>query len=139
MLTFEYIEPKQSVCECCQNRNTVLTRFIYKNDDAYGIYYASFSEGHAEKRVDAIISLGDWGGDYPKAPNRVSFPFQVWPTNDEFHISLINAEDSPWKHVDLLGTILGRQQALSHKWVKEIFYITDQILLEDKEILRYFG
>jgi len=60
MLRFEFEEPRRSSCQCCGKETTSLTRFVYKDDDAFGVYYAQFTDGHAEKRLSGIIGLGEW-------------------------------------------------------------------------------
>ncbi len=63
MPRIEFEEPTESVRECCQNTTVRLTRFVFQNDDAFVIYYAQFTNGHGEKRLSGIISLGEWGSD----------------------------------------------------------------------------
>jgi hypothetical protein len=41
MLTIEFEKPHQSVCECCGGTTTSLTRFVYRDDDAFAVYYAN--------------------------------------------------------------------------------------------------
>jgi hypothetical protein len=55
MLRFEFEEPLRSNCQCYGELTTSLTRFVYKDDDAFGVYYAKFTEGHAEKRLSVLL------------------------------------------------------------------------------------
>ncbi|MBB4801866.1 hypothetical protein HNP37_001927 [Flavobacterium nitrogenifigens] len=137
MIRIEFEEPNIEVCDCCNNKTTKLTRFVYKDEDAFAIYYLKFTKGHEDKFAVGIISIGDWGtDDEPK--NRFSFPFRIWLSeNDEYQIGLIDKEESPWNH-PLLGKILDRKHALEHPWIKEVFHITDHIVMEDKELIEYF-
>lgn len=63
MLRIEFEPPEHSLCECCGKTTTRLTRFVYKNDDAYAVYYANFTPQHPEKVLRGLISLGEWGDD----------------------------------------------------------------------------
>lgn len=139
MLRFEFDEPSRSTCQCCGQATTRLTRFVYKNDDAFAVYYAQFTEGHPEKRLSGIIGLGEWGDEEAGSEARLAFPFQIWMDGDNFQVGLVNAADSSWSHVTFLGQILDRSEALTHPWIKEIFHITDHMVMEDKEIVSYFG
>ncbi|CAD0008073.1 MULTISPECIES: hypothetical protein [Flavobacterium] len=137
MIRIEFEEPILEVCDCCNNETIKLTRFVYKNEDAFAIYYLRFTKSHDDQFAIGIISIGDWGtDDEPK--NRFSFPFRIWiGDNDEYQIGLMDKEESPWNH-KILGYILDRKEALDHPWIKEVFHITDHIVMEDKELIEYF-
>jgi len=136
MITIEFEEPNISVCKCCGQANTNGTRFVYQDDDAFAVYYIQFTKGHSEKIATGIISIGDWGTDNePK--NRVAFPFKIWTKEQNYQVGLIDKVDSPWQH-KLLGTILDRNTALKHPWIKDVFHITDHIVSEDKIVIQYF-
>ena len=139
MLRFEFEEPLRSNCQCCGELTTSLTRFVYKDDDAFGVYYAKFTEGHAEKRLSGIIGLGKWGDEELGPEARLAFPFQIWLDGDNLHVGLVNAADSHWSHITFLGRILDRSEALAHLWVKEVFHVTDHMILDDAEIAAYFS
>lgn len=138
MLTIEFEDPTESTCECCGNVTVRLTRFVYRDGDAYAVYYAQYTAGHEEKRLSGLIGLGEWGeGATPE--QRIAFPFQIWTDDKNFIVRLVNAEDSPWSHVTFLGRILNREGALKHEWIKEVFDITDQMVANDPVITKYFG
>jgi hypothetical protein len=139
MLRIEYEEPTESVCECCQNTTVRLTRFVYRDDSAFAVYYAQYTRGHPEKRLSGIIGLGEWGDDDIGPEARLAFPFQIWVNGDNFHVGLVDAADSPWSEVTFLGGVLDRQEALAHPWIDDVFHITDHMVAEDPEIVEYFG
>ncbi len=139
MLSIEFAEPAKSACKCCQNVSINLTRFVSKDDQAFAIYYANFTIGHSEKLLHGIVSLGVWGDDSVGPESRLAFPFQIWVKGDNFHVRLVDAEDSPWGQEIYLGRILGRKESLSHEWVRDVFHITDHMVVDDMEIVRYFG
>ncbi|MBK1890328.1 hypothetical protein Undi14_09765 [Undibacterium sp. 14-3-2] len=138
MLKIEFEEPTESRCECCGNTTIRLTRYVYKDNNAFAVYYASFTKGHPEKRLSGIIGLGEWGDDSLASEHRVAFPFQIWLKEDNFQVGLIDKEKSPWSHVTFLGKILDRESALSHKWISDVFHITDHMVVDDKEIADFF-
>ncbi len=138
MLTFEFDEPKESVCECCGNVSVRLTRFVYRDGDAHAVYYALFTKGHPEKTLSGLIGLGQWG-DEASPEDRVAFPFQIWMEESNFNVSLVDAEDSPWSHVTFMGKILDREEALKHESLSEVFHITDHMVVDDRQIIDFFG
>lgn len=137
MIKIEFEPPTESVCECCGNTTVRLTRFVYQDGDAHAVYYAQFTKGHRQKRVSGLIGLGDWG-DGATPEGRVAFPFQIWMTKGNFNVGLVDAADSPWSNVTFLGRILNRAEALKHAWISDVFHITDHMVSDDKEVMRYF-
>lgn len=137
MIRIEFEEPNKEICNCCNNEIVKLTRFVYKDEDAFAIYYLKFTKGHEDKYALGIISIGDWGtDDEPK--NRFAFPFRIWTDETDYQVGLMDKKDSPWKQ-DLLGNILDRKEALEHPWIQEVFHITDHIVEEDEVLIEYFN
>lgn len=133
MIEIELIEPKKSICECCNKETTSLTRFVYNDEAAFAIYYAVFSENHVEDGVIGIISLGDWGED-EISPNRVAFAFRLWQDENNHNVTITDANESPWRDSKIIGRKLTREEALSHIWIEDVFHITDHIVVDDDEI-----
>lgn len=138
MLRIEFEQPEKSVCECCGSTTTRLTRFVYRDNDAHAVYYAMFTSRHPEKVLRGLISLGEWGDDEVGPEARLAFPFEIRTTDDKFQVGMVDALASPWSHVTFLGRILNRDEALKHEWISEVFHITDQMVTEDQEVVRYF-
>ena len=137
MIKIELTEPKKSTCECCSGTSTSLTRFVYKDSDAFAIYYAVFSDNHPENAVIGVISIGGWGSE-GVPPNRVAFPFRLWKGEENFNVGLTNANESPWNGVKFLGKMLDREEALLHPWIEDVFHITDHITEKDTEVINFF-
>ena len=138
MITIESEEPHESRCECCCSKMFRVTGFVYKDGDAFAVYYAQFAYAHGERRVNGIIALGNWS-EAGSREDRVSFPLQIWEDESNLNVSLVNADESPWSHVAVLGRILDREQALRHEWLQEVFHVTEHMTSEDPEIRKYFS
>ena len=137
MIEIEFEKPEIEICECCGKETFKLTRFVYKDEDAFAIYYIKFTKDHDEKIATGIISIGDWDTDeVPR--NRFSFPFKIGMKENNFQIGLIDRDECPWNN-ELLDKILDRNEALKHPWINEVFYITDHILADDKVVIDYFS
>ena len=139
MLEIEFEEPSETECECCGNTTTKLTRFVYQDGDAFAVYFGSFTTGHEDKVLNGLIGLGEWGNDEKGPECRTAFPFRIWLNGDDFQVGLMNAEESPWRDVTFMGQILDRGEALEHEWISDVFHITDHMVAEDPEIVRYFS
>ncbi|RZL41137.1 MAG: hypothetical protein EOP00_25410 [Pedobacter sp.] len=137
MLEIEFEEPNFEMCDCCGKEIVKLTRFVYKDHDAFAIYYAQFTKAHEDKYVTGIVSIGDWGSD-EEPKTRTAFPFRIWTNEDNYQVGLIDKEESPWQS-KLLGKILNRDEALKHPWIKEVFHITDHIVAEDEPVIEYLS
>ncbi len=138
MIEIEFEEPKIKACDCCGQQVVTLTRFVYMDGDAFSVYYANFTRGHAERVVHGLIGLGKWGDD-AKAADRVAFPFDIRTSENSYQVGLINANQSQWSDTTFLGKLLDRDEALKHEWVKEAFHITDHMVSDDKIIVEYLN
>lgn len=137
MLRIEFEPPNESEpCPCCGGRTTRLTRFVYRDGDAYAVYYARFSDNHPDRTVIATISLGEWGED-GTPEQRTAFALKLRATDSDYQTSIINASESPWSDVEILGSTLDREQALAHPRIKEVFHIADHMVLEDAPLKAY--
>ena len=138
MLTFQFEEPNRSHCECCGGVTVSLTRFVYQDGDAHAVYYARFGEQHEPGVVEAVVSVGEWGeGAGPW--DRVAFPLRLRVAETEYQVTVVDAAESPWQGVELLGRMLNREEALAHERLAEVFHVTDHMVIDDKPIRDHLG
>ena len=81
MITIEFSEPSHSVCECCGEKATSLTRFVYNDDNAHAVYYCKFTDNHDDKKVYGVISLGVGGGKGQNLRKELHFHSCFGPQN----------------------------------------------------------
>ncbi|MGH9427585.1 MAG: hypothetical protein ACRD2L_14935 [Terriglobia bacterium] len=137
MIRIECEEPVKEVCDCCGGTTIRLTRFVYENGDAFATYYGLFSDNHPAREVKLAVSLGGWGeGSSPK--DRRSFALVLGDNESEYQVKIVDAEESPWQGVGVIGQMLDRDEALTHPWLNDVFHITDHIVTDDAEIKTYF-
>ena len=137
MIEIEFEPPDTYMCDCCGKETVRLTRFVLDDGNAHAVYYAQYSKAHDPNGVSGIVGLGEWGeGAQPS--DRVAFPFQIWVTDDNYNVGLVDAEDSPWSDATFIGRILNRDEALAHPLCKEAFHITDHMVADDPEIVAFF-
>jgi hypothetical protein len=133
MLRIEFEEPGYHVCDCCGGTTTRLTRFVYRDEDAHAIYYASFSAAHPERPARMLVSLGEWGdGSVPE--QRRAFVMDVRSTSEQYEVMVTDGSTSPWAQAKVIGKLLEREEALADPWLPEAFHITDHAVLEDEEL-----
>ena len=70
---------------------------------------------------------------------RTAFAVNIWDNNDNWAVTVTDKEESPWSHVELLGKIVNREEALQHSWIKDVYHITDHIVAEDKPVIEFFA
>ena len=138
MIEIEFEEPNIYDCDCCDNKTVRLTRFVYKNGDAHGVYYCQFTIGHKDKVVNGVLSLGEWGNG-SKPEDRIAFPFRIWTNEKNYQVGLMDKAECQWNNAEILGTMLDRKEGLEHEWIKEVFHITDHIVSEDKNVIEYLN
>lgn len=144
MIEIELEEPEKTKCECCDDTSVWLTRFVSEDGDALAVYHTGFTEGHPERGMVGVISLGDWGGgdgdDASIPDSRVAFAFDL-RLNEEnfFNVMITDASESHWNGQDILGKMLSREEALAHPWIEEVFHITDHMTDEDQVIRDFFA
>jgi hypothetical protein len=137
MIRIEFEPPHQTTCECCGAETTRLTRFVHEDHAAYAVYYAAYGREHPDE-VKAVVSVGKWGeGSTPS--DRIAVPLTLWQNDSEHGVTVVDASDSPWNDVELLGRMLNREEALTHPRINDIFHITDHIFAEDPEIRAFFA
>jgi hypothetical protein len=137
VIEIEFEEPTKSTCDCSGGITTNLTRFVYKDSDAFAIYYLTFSDNHPDAAIVGIISIGGWSTD-DIPPERVAFPFKLWQNEENYNVGITDADESPWKGVEILGRVLDREKSLLHPWIVDVFHITDHITADDKEVINFF-
>lgn len=136
MLTFEFEDPSTARCQCCGGVTTALTRFVYQDGAAYAIYYARFGASHEPRVVEAVVSIGEWGeGSGPW--DRLAFPLRLRAGDTEYQVTVVNADESPWEGVELLGRMLDRDEALRHERLHEVFHISDHMVQDDVPLREY--
>ena len=137
MFTIEFESPHVTACACCAAITTQLARYVHKNDDAYAVYLASFSNHAALREVQVLLSLGSWCGEESSPAARTAFALALRSHVGEQQILVCDAATSPWGHHDLFGLMLDRAAALGHPLLPEAFLLASRILVEDVPVQRY--
>jgi len=137
MFKIEYEAPCTTKCSCCEDDATRLTRFVYKGDDAFAVYFVTFTRAHIEKEAYAVVSIGNWG-DEGTPEMRRAFSLLITSKDNKPEVNVIDKATSPWKDKAALGTMFDLEEALGHAWLKDALEIGQQIIIEDDVVVDYF-
>jgi len=134
VLTIELGDPiEPRACDDCGSQTQTLVRFVYRDGNAYAIYYVRFSPTHPEHPVKLAVGLGEWSED--SGPDgRQSFALDLRVTESRYEVMVTDAADSPWANASVLGPMLNRAEALAHPRIQEVFHVTDHMVLEDPDL-----
>lgn len=96
-----------------------------------------YSDHGDEWYVSVLISIG--GKDVPVS-ERCAFYVRIYISDERWTVRVYGSADSPFVGVEEFGTILDREEALAHPLIKEVFHITDHIVVEDEPVIaRLYG
>ena len=127
-----------SICHCCGKNSCIGHGFVYKDDSAYAVYYVGWSEAHSDKKISIALAIGEWNEDSTVA-DHTCFGIEVYEAKDEILLRVIEPAQSPWANTALLGSMLAKQDSLSHPLLKEVFVIVECILRGHKALREYLG
>jgi hypothetical protein len=83
--------------------------------------------------VEAVVAIGEWGED-AGSWDRIAFPLRLRAAETEYQVTIVDAGESPWQGVGLLGRMLDREEALAHERLAEVFRVTDRMVVDDQPI-----
>lgn len=126
----EVAEPSVRRCEDCGELSVRRTGFVHRNDDAYAVYYAAYTNHHADHGLAMLVALGDWDDDADPA-DRAAFYCRVRPTEVAYEVMLGDAAESPWSDAKIIGRLLSRDAARAHPWRDAAFEVLDAALAQD--------
>lgn len=129
----ELSEPALSHCDCCNGLTVALTRFVYRDGDAFAVTYTRYSNNHASNELAMLVSLGPWGEGTDEA-DRAAFYCRVRPTEDAYEVMLGDAAESVWADVAIVGAKLSRDEARAHPWKATAFEVLDHAFANDPSL-----
>lgn len=138
-------EPAQ--CPCCESVNHWAHGFIYSDERAHAVYLASwntppplpFTEATPERpknvrNLQIVLSLGEWGED-ADAATRFSVALEVLTASDHEEFMILEPEQSSHEDKqDILGQMLGRDEALQHAQAEHFIHLAECVTREDTRV-----
>jgi hypothetical protein len=130
MLQFELEETRDELCRCCGRHFSTAIGWVFRDGTAYSAYRAVFGHEHeTSKAIELQIVLGNWDGD---ASERDLFVLFITFQASSLDVSVMDASGAAWAGV--LAEPLGRQQALSHERMSEVFSLCEAIASTDRRL-----
>ena len=137
-MAIERMKPRYSVevgdnrvpatCRCCGRNSSTAHGFVYKDGDAYAVYYASWSEEHPEPHLFLALAVGEEWDDEASSSSRTCFGLVAREEGEQVLFRVTGPEESPWPNSDVLGPMLSRDAALRHSLLPEVFAIAERVL-----------
>lgn len=138
MLKLKRAAPTYDACDCCGGQRTRLTGVVLEGEVPQGVYYATFTEKHPERRVEAVVSLGDFApGAPPEARETIAFSIQKGPRGADVEIR--DATRCPWSHVPFLGAKLDRDEGMAHPRLPDVYEVATRVVTEEPGVLTYLA
>ena len=131
----EFEPATQSTCACCGDITTHLVRFVSRDEAAFAVYFADFSEGH--DFVSVLVGLGEWSEESTPV-DRVAFALRIWTAENSYQVGLVDAVDTMYA-TSYLGRILDRDEALAHPLKSEVFALSDHIVACDEPVIAFLN
>lgn len=126
----------RSTCSDSNKESCTGHGFIYKNHDAYAVYYVGWSEPCEKKVITFALAVGEWS-DGSVASDRTCFGFEAYESKTEILFKIIEPSESPWPKTDLMGEMLNREQALNSSLIKEVFLLAEEVVRNHPAVKAY--
>jgi hypothetical protein len=121
-----------ATCECCGRRAPSVVGFVTDDGDAFAVYYAGWTEGHA-RGVSLIIGVGAWDDDATPADRR-SFGLRSWLSGEALHFEVQDPAVSRYGHNTYLGAMLSRAAALADPALAAVYHVAEHIAEDDPRV-----
>jgi hypothetical protein len=137
MLSLELGEEISNIaCECCGENFKSIVGFVKRDNDAYGVYFATLHTGHEEITVGLTLSIGNWWDDTALTERHWIF-LTVKPSATNFNMRVDEPRGSRHVNFKALGIALSRDEALASDLKDDFFAVADYIVVEDPALNSY--
>ena len=137
MLTLELGEESSTApCKCCGEPAHMVFGLVYEDGHAHAVYLAKWSDGHPEDGVRLVVSLGRWE-DGTTPDQRLAVSLQCRVKADEYALRVLERAKSPWQKFAYLGTMLDRDEALTHPDIELFLGVARHVVTADERLLTF--
>lgn len=96
-------------CPCCKLDSYTVHGFLYEKNGTTFVYFAGYTHGHPNRRVNLVLSIGGWGEGTTSA-DRKAIAVQAFLDDHGLTFTFPRAETSPWYGEDFLGAMSSPEQ-----------------------------
>jgi hypothetical protein len=92
-------------CPCCGRTSTTVHGYLWDSTGATTVYFAGYTSGHPDLRMNLLLSVGEWGeGTTPD--QRRAIPMQYLAEDGHQQFCFPPVESSPWYGHEILGPMV---------------------------------
>ncbi len=127
-------------CSQCGTQYPRVHGFLYRNGDAWAIYWAELYKdhpNHPEPRALMTIALGNDWSEGADSSSHAWVQLDAWPQGDQIQMRFI--DPSGTLDAATFGTALSREAALSHKDGNDFLACADQVIYQDTRVSALLG
>ncbi len=132
-------ESRAFLCDHCHQMYGATRGFVYQDESAHALYYASLHDCGASGSVYLAVGIGERKEEDGVFGDVRSVTFRVEPTETGVDMSVVDARESPWGNARALGMMMNRDEALVHESFQEFLHIADHIVTGDRLIGEYLA
>jgi hypothetical protein len=122
-------EPQVRTCDRCGRSATDTMGFVYRDGDAYAIYYAAMHRHEDTPQLDLAIGIGTWTNDASVA--NLSAFLSVWSEAAEVRFGFVDPADSVWANARLLQNPLAANEARSSQSRQALLSVAELVVSWD--------
>lgn len=129
-------------CDCCGKLFQSVNGFVYKDDWAYSVYFATLLSGHDCIEAGLTISVGKWWEDDAAAIAQREWVYmRVWPSETGSGFEIRIEEPSASRHYATenisLGKALTCDDARARPTLDDFFAVARFVVDNDPALLSY--
>ena len=123
-------------CDHCHEAYDVSRGSVYDDGRGYAVYLVAMHKCHSGRLVHLAIGVRE---GYKGFPETCAVTMQVWATESDFEMSLVDAKDSPWQDESYLGRMMNREEALSSSLIGTFFDTADHVVTDTPQVTEYLS
>lgn len=128
-------------CSTCGFEYPRVHGFVYKDGNAFAVYWAAIYVGHPEHpepRVDLTIALGQDWSEGSDSSQRIYAEMDVWPTPEQFRMAFHDVDGAPLDP-KIFGSPQSRASALASPFRDEFLRVAETITYDDPRVSKALG
>ncbi len=111
---------------------------VWHDQERIGLYSADLFQRESAPRALLSLGLMTWN-DTSREWEKLAVAVEVRAEDDEYAMTVLNPNDSPFAHNGYLGRVLHRDEFLQHATRDTFFELANHIASLDKKISGHFG
>lgn len=132
-LSIDYQDVREQ-CGHCGSAYTVSRGSVYDQGEVASIYLAALHQCEEGRVAHFAIAIRE---GYEGIGETCAAVLQVRNGGENFELSLVDPDYSPWNGAEYLGRIMTRKEVLESAAKEIVFHIADHVVIENPTISSY--